>query len=75
MKNLQLLKISIESIKALQLEIHDDIDDSKRKKLDQIVKDLEHCEDQNISANRILELLGKAIDILPAIAKFLTYLG
>ena len=44
--NQKLLKNSIETIKKLRAELHNDIDSSKRKELDQIIKDLECYEDQ-----------------------------
>jgi len=69
MKNLQLLKISIESIKKLRAELHNDIDSSKRKELDQIINDLECYEGQQISPNQILSLIGKALAILPVLEK------
>lgn len=69
MKNLQLLKTSIESLKGFRAELHDDIDSSKRKKLDQIIKDLECCKGQQISPNQILKLFGKALALLPALER------
>jgi len=71
MKNLQLLKTSIESLKGLRAELHDDIGSSKRKKLDQIIKNLECCEDQQISPKQILILLGKALALLPTVERIL----
>lgn len=67
----KLLKDSIESIKQLRDELHDDIDSSKRKKLDQIIKDLESCEKRQISPNQILDLLGKALALLPLLERVL----
>lgn len=67
----KLLKSSIESIKQLRYELHDDIDSSKRKKLDKIIKDLESCEKRQISPNQILDLLGKALALLPLLERIL----
>lgn len=67
--NQKLLKTSIESIKKLREELHNDIDSSKRKELDQIIKDLEYYEGPQISPNQILVLIGKALAILPVLEK------
>jgi hypothetical protein len=67
----KLLKDSIESVKQLRDELHDDIDSSKRKKLDRIIEDLESCEKRNISPNQILDLIGKALALLPLLEKVL----
>ena len=73
MNNQLLLKIPIETIKELRTEIHDDIDDSKRKKLDQIIKDLECCNAKELSKDQILKLFGKAINLIPALTKILMF--
>jgi hypothetical protein len=75
MRNQQLLKSSIEAIKTLRLEIHDDIGGIKRDELDQIIKNLECYEGQQITANQILEVLGKAISYLPALEKIIDFLS
>jgi hypothetical protein len=67
--NQKLLKTSIESIKKLRAELHNDIDSSKRKELEQIIKDLECYKGQHISPNQILGLIGKALAILPVLEK------
>ena len=58
-------------MKQLRDELLDDIDSSKRKKLDQIIKDLESCEKCHISPNQILDLLGKALTLVPLLEKIL----
>jgi len=75
MNNQLLLKISIEIIKELRTEIHDDIDDSNRKKLDQIIKDLEFCNVKELSKDQILKLFGKAITLIPALTKIIMFWG
>ena len=65
MKNQKLLKTSIESLKRFHEELHNDIDSSKRMELEQIIKDLECSEGQQISPSQVLNLLGKALDLLP----------
>ncbi|AEG01598.1 hypothetical protein [Methylomonas methanica] len=69
MKKVQLLKTSIESLKGFRTELHDDMDNSKRKQLDQIIYDLECCQGTQISLNNVLILLGKGLALLPALEK------
>lgn len=74
MNNQQLLKNSIEIIKQLREELHDDIDSSRREKLDQVIEYLTHCDAQKITAVQIFDLLGKAVDVIPYIAQILEIL-
>lgn len=71
MNNQQLLKNSIEIIKQLRDELHDDIDSSKREKLDQVIEDLERCDVQKVTPDQILVFLGKVVEKLPYIEKML----
>lgn len=69
MTNQKLLKDSIETIKKLRAELHNDIDSSKREELDQIIEDLESYENRQILVNQILILFGKALALLPMLEK------
>ncbi|MCX7068458.1 MAG: hypothetical protein NTW85_12290 [Methylococcales bacterium] len=69
MKNQKLLKDSIETIKKLRAELHNDIDSSKREELDQIIKDLESYENRQILVNQILSLFGKALALIPILER------
>ena len=69
MNNQKLLKDSIETIKKLRTELHNDIGSSKREELDQIIKDLEGYEEQQISHNKMLSLLGKALALIPILER------
>lgn len=71
MRNQQLLKNSIEIIKQVREELRNDIDSSKREKLDQVIEDLERCNAQKITTDQILILFGKAIKVVPYIEKML----
>lgn len=73
MNNQKLLKDSIENIKQLRDELHNDIDSSKRNKLDKIIHDLGCYENQQITAKQILALLGEAVSLLPAIATIIEF--
>jgi len=68
--NHRLLKRSIESLKMIQLEMHDDMDSSKRAELEQIILNLEQC-GHNKSPTQLLDLLGKWIAIVPAVERLL----
>ncbi|MCU7976266.1 hypothetical protein L5M43_13550 [Shewanella sp. SW36] len=70
MKNQQLLKSSIESLKLIQIELHDDIDSSKRLELEKVIKELESCETEP-SPRQLLTKIGKVIVWIPAIERFI----
>ncbi len=63
-----LLKDSIELLKSIQIELHDDIDSSKRSELSRIIKELESCEEK-LTPNQLLHKLGKVIAFIPAIER------
>lgn len=69
MTNQKLLKASIESLKGFRTELHNDIDNSKRIELEEIIRNLECCEGQQISPNQMLHFLGKALAILPILER------
>jgi hypothetical protein len=70
MKNQQLLKSSIESLKMIQEQLHNDIDSSKRKELQKVIEELEMCE-SGVTPNQLLFLLGRVITWLPAIERII----
>ncbi len=63
-----LLKDSIDLLKCIQIELHDDIDSSKRSELDRIIKELESCEEE-LTPDQLLYVLGKVIVFIPAIER------
>lgn len=65
MKQKQLLKNSIETLKLLQVEMHDSLDSSKQAKLSKIIQDLEQCHE--ISKLELRQVLGEILLWLPAI--------
>ena len=69
MSNQQLLKNSIEIIKQVREELRNDIDNSKREKLDQVIEDLERCDAQKITTDQLLIFLGKVVEKLPSIER------
>ncbi|WP_028301447.1 hypothetical protein [Oceanospirillum beijerinckii] len=72
--NRHLLEKSIESLKMIQLEMHDVMDSSKRDELDKIILDLEQYGDQKTSS-QLLDLLGKCLSLVPTVEKLLRMLS
>ncbi len=70
MINNELLKISIESLKLIQSELHDDIDSSKRIELSKVIESLESC-NSNITPNQLLIIFGKVVSWIPAVERLL----
>ena len=74
MKNIQLLKSSIECLKMIREELHDDIDSGKRNKLEKVICDLESCA-KGTTPDQLLEMLGQAISYVPAIERLIKALS
>ncbi|EKO3674030.1 hypothetical protein M3923_002719 [Vibrio metschnikovii] len=72
--NPRLLKNSIESLKMIQSEMHDDMDSSKRAELDKVISDLEKCGTEK-SPTQLLEILGKCLALVPAVERLLKVLS
>ncbi|SHE98626.1 hypothetical protein [Vibrio gazogenes] len=68
--NPHLLKNSIESLKLMREEMHDVMDSSKRAKLDKIISDLEQHGTEK-SCSQLLEIIGAAIKLIPAVEALL----
>lgn len=73
MKNNILLDNSIEILKKIREELHDDIDSSKRRQLDKAISELEENGD-TLSHSQLLNSLGKALECLPLILKLINSL-
>ena len=70
MKNNTLLNNSIEVLKKIRLELHDDIDSSKRRQLDEAIRNLED-NGSELTKSQVLNVLGKVVNFLPTILKIL----
>lgn len=70
------LKKAIETLKALQIETHDAMDDSHRERFKQAIKDLEGCEQQQkaVSSLEILRILGQMLNFVPSIERIISNL-
>mgnify|MGYP003590018179 FL=1 len=70
------LKKAIETLKALQIETHDAMDDSHRERFKQAIKDLEDCEQQQkaVSSLEILRILGQMLNFVPCIERIISNL-
>ncbi|WP_028868894.1 hypothetical protein [Psychromonas arctica] len=73
MINQELLKSSIESLKMIQSELHDDIDSSERIELGRIIKELESC-NTNITPRQLLIIVDKVISWIPAVERLVKIL-
>ena len=77
MNNQQLLKSSIESLKQIQLEMHDGMDSSKQIELVRVIQQLEYCSknESSVSPTYLLEVIGKVIAWVPAVERLLKLFG
>ncbi|WP_100913766.1 hypothetical protein [Pseudoalteromonas spongiae] len=73
MSNHNLLKDSVELLKKIRLELHDDIDSSKRSKLDKAIEELENNR-AKLTNSDILGVIGKFVIFIPAIERILNSL-
>lgn len=65
------LEVSVQLLKQLRAEMHDKMDNSQLKTLDLVIMQLEQAKSQN----QILNLLGKAFNVLPWISKIIENLS
>lgn len=74
MKNKNLLKESIEILQQLSVEMHDEMDNSKRKELNEVIKYLEeHQKDQKITRKELMKIFCRVIEMIPAVAVILDF--
>lgn len=73
MSNQDTLKKAIETLKKLQIETHDAMDDSHRESLEQAIRNLEECEAKGntISSAQLLILFGKMLNCVPFIEQII----
>lgn len=72
--NKVILKDSIELLKRIQMELHDDIGSSTRMELNQVILKLEQYslqEAEDLKSIEIIQLIGKGLVALPVIAKLI----
>lgn len=60
-----LLKNTIDTLKQLKMEMHDDMDSSTQAKLDQVIQDLEQHND--LTKSKLLQILGEVLAWLPVV--------
>jgi len=73
MRKHYLLNDSIELLKAIEIELHDDIDSSKQHKLKQVIKELESS--RTVTSDQILHILGRVVVLIPAFEKIINSLS
>lgn len=72
--NKVILKDSINILKNIKLELHNDIGSSTRMELDQVILSLEQYslqEAEDLKSIEIIKLIGKGLTALPVIAKLI----
>lgn len=67
-----LLKNTIDTLKQLKMEMHDDMDSSAQVKLDQVIRDLEQRND--LTKSKLLQILGEILGWLPVIRSIMELL-
>ena len=67
-----LLKNTIDTLKQLKMEMHDDMDSSTQAKLDQVIQDLEQHDD--LTKSKLLQIVGEVLDWLPVIRSIMQLL-
>lgn len=70
-KKSYLLEDSVQLLKKLRAEMHDKMDNSQLQNLDLVIMQLEKAKSQT----QILDLLGKALNVLPSISKIIENLS
>ena len=69
-----LLKNTIDTLKQLKMEMHDDMDSSTQAKLDQIIQDLEQHHHNVLTKSKLLQILGEILEWLPVIRSIMQLL-
>ena len=72
-----LVRETLERLRDVRAEVHGDVESSVVKQLDEVIWMLEEAQqDQGVelSFHEVLVLLGKAVEVLPAIARLLELL-
>ena len=69
-----LLKNTIDTLKQLKMEMHDDMDSSTQAKLDQIIQDLEQHHHNALTKSKLLQILGEILECLPVIRSIMQLL-
>ena len=71
--NAQLLRNSIDTLKSIRQELHNNIENSVLEMLDETISDLEYIQQSSdeISAYDVLNILGQVLDKLPMIVELI----
>ena len=69
-----LLKNTIDTLKQMKMEMHDDMDSSTQAKLDQIIQDLEQHHHNDLTKSKLLQILGEILEWLPVIRSIMQLL-
>ncbi len=69
----KLLESSIDTLKSIRSELHNNLEDSVLEMLDEVITDLENIQQSSdeISAYDVLNILGQVLDKLPMIVELI----
>ena len=75
--NAQLLRNSIDTLKSIRQELHNNIENSVLETLDEAISDLEYIQQSSdqISAHDVLYILGQILEKLPMIVELIHILS
>jgi hypothetical protein len=73
-----LIGVSLDLLHAIRAEVHGSVEDSVIERLDEAIKKLEEADENDArkyTALEILSMLGKVVELIPAIALLLEWLS
>ena len=69
-----ILKNSIKTLKMFLVEMHDAIDSSKRKELEEVIKQLENYQEDYTPA-QLMDILSKWVGLIPVVIQMIEFLS
>ncbi|MCT6889444.1 hypothetical protein [Gilliamella apicola] len=69
-----ILKNSIKTLKMFLVEMHDAIDSSKRKELEEVIKQLENYQ-KDYTPAQLMDILSKWVGLIPVVIQVIEFLS
>lgn len=69
-----ILKNSIKTLKMFLVEMHDAIDSSKRKELEEVIKQLENYQ-KDYTPAQLMDILSKWVGLIPVVIQIIEFLS
>lgn len=69
-----ILKNSIKTLKMFLVEMHDAIDSSKRKELEEVIKQLENYQ-KDYTPAQLMDILSKWVGLIPVVIQLIEFLS